>query len=106
MINLFKKRKNSSLLKNFDGREVIYITRREVSQDNNVNHNIVTKNGRIVLIGDEIRIISGEKDIFRCREKDSCYYVLLSGDGVTVEGVNTINNLKESYTAYYKYHRK
>lgn len=105
MINIFSRKKKNPLCKYFDGREVSYITRREQTGDN-VNHNVVTKNGRIVLIDGEIRIISGENDIFRCQEKDTEYYMLLSGDGVTVEGVNSINGIKESYTAYYKYYRK
>lgn len=105
MLKLFQKRNKNPVARYFDGREVTYITKREHIGDN-VNHNVITKNGRIVLLQNEIRIISGEIDIFRCDEQDTEYNMLLSGDGVTVEGINKLNGEKESYTAYYKYYRK
>ena len=48
----------------------------------------------------------GETDVFRCKVADCSYYMLLSGDGITVSGVNTINGIKMDIIVYYKYHRK
>lgn len=107
MLKLFKKKnKNSELLKIFDGRQVKYITKRRQNTDGTVNHDVISKTGRIVLLEKEIRIIDGEKDIFRVDEQNAKYFVLLSGDGITVEGKNKITEKDESYTVYFSYYRK
>ncbi len=107
MLKLFKKKnKNNELLKIFDGRTVKYITKRRVDDDGNVNHDIISKTGRIVLIDEEIRIIDGENDIFLQDAKVTKYYMLLSGDGITVEGENKLTKVYESYTVYFSYYRK
>lgn len=107
MLNIFKKKnKNAELLRIFDGRTVKYITKRRVDNEGNVNHDIISKTGRIVLIDNEIRIIDGENDIFRQNADDTKYYTLLSGDGITVEGENKITDIEESYTVYFSYYRK
>lgn len=106
-MGLFKKnKKHDDILKMFDGRIVKYITRREVSGTGSVNHNVVGKGGRIVLIGEEIRIICGEKDIYcgNCQGTECC--MLLSGDGATVTGENKLTGTRESYTVYFSYFRK
>ncbi len=101
-----KKNKNSDLLKTFDGREVKYVTRRQQNSDGTVSHIIAGKNGRIAVVGDEIKIICGEIDVFRCKVSDSKYFLLMSGDGVTVEGENSVTGHYDSITAYYTYYRK
>ena len=107
MLNFFKKKdKNTNLLKIFDGRQIKYITKRRQNPDGTVNHDVISKTGRIVLIEKEIRIIEGEKDIFRVEEQNAKYFVLLSGDGITVDGVNKLNGEFESYTVYFSYYRK
>lgn len=107
MLKFFKKKdKNTELLRIFDGRTVKYITKRRVDVSDNVNHDIISKTGRIVLIDNEIRIINGENDIFRCVTDTVKYYMLLSGDGITVEGENEITRQAESYTVYFSYYRK
>ncbi len=107
MLNIFKKKnKNTELLRIFDGRTVKYITKRRVDSEGNVNHDVVSKSGRIVLIDNEIRIINGEQDIFSVSADNAKYYVLLSGDGITVEGKNKITDIQESYTVYFSYYRK
>ena len=80
-----KKNRNYDLLKTFDGREVKYVTRRKDGESV-----IVGKSGRIAVIGDDIRIICGEKDIFNGNIDATEYYLHLSGDGVTVSGFNTV----------------
>lgn len=104
---LFKrKNKNEELLKTFDGRELKYVTKRVVHDDGTVIYDIVGKSGRIAVIGEYIRIICGEIDVFNCKITDSKYYLLMSGDGVTVEGENTVTGKYDSITAYYTYYRK
>ncbi len=100
-----KKQKENPILKIFDGRTVKYITRRE-TVGGCVNHNIVGKGGRIVLLDDEIRIICGEQDIYSGAVGSTECCMLLSGDGATVKGVNKINNNEELYTVYFSYFRK
>ena len=90
-MGLFKKKnKNEQLLKTFDGREVKYVTKRVQHNDGTVTYDIVGKSGRIAVIGDYIRIICGVIDVFNCKIEDSKYYLLMSGDGVTVEGNNMV----------------
>ncbi|MBR2039998.1 MAG: hypothetical protein IJ948_01300 [Clostridia bacterium] len=48
----------------------------------------------------------GATDVFRCRIENATYYMLLSGDGITVSGVNTLNNTQMDIIVFYKYHRK
>ncbi|MBQ8203333.1 MAG: hypothetical protein IJZ75_03535 [Clostridia bacterium] len=106
-MGLFSKRnKNPELLNTFDGRQVKYVTKRMVNEDGAVTHQIAGKSGRIAVVGDEIRIICGEIDVFRCRVADSKYFLLMSGDGVTVEGENSVSGKYDSVTAYYTYYRK
>lgn len=106
-MGLFKKKnKNTELLNTFDGRQVKYVTKRQQKDDGTVVHNIVGKSGRIAVVGDEIRIICGEIDVFSCKVSDSKYFLLMSGDGVTVEGENKVSGNYDSVTAYYTYYRK
>ena len=106
-MGLFKrKNRNTELLNTFDGRQVKYVTRRQQNEDGTVSHIIVGKSGRIAVVGDEIRIICGEIDVFRCKVSDSKYFLLMSGDGVTVEGENSVSGRYDSVTAYYTYYRK
>lgn len=104
---LFKKKiKNDTLLKTFDGREVKYVTKRVAHSNGTVTYDIVGKLGRIAVIDDNIRIICGETDVFNCKISNSKYYLLMSGDGVTVEGENTVTGDYDVITAYYTYYRK
>ncbi len=96
-----RKKRNQELLKTFDGREVKYVTRRQ-----NGESVIVGKSGRIAVIGEDIRIICGEADVFNGNIDETTYYLHLSGDGVTVEGFNTVTGETDNISAYYKYHRK
>ena len=106
-MGLFKKKnKNDQLLKTFDGREVKYVTLRVPHDDGTVTYDIIGKMGRIAVVGDNIRIICGEIDVFTCAVSDSKYYLLMSGDGVTVEGQNQVTGEYDVVTAYYTYYRK
>lgn len=101
-----KKPKNEQLLKTFDGREVKYVTKRNSHPDGTVTYDIIGKAGRIAVVDDKIRIICGVIDVFVCPVVDSKYYLLMSGDGVTVEGQNTVSGNYDTVTAYYTYYRK
>lgn len=106
MFGFLKKDKNKDVLRQMDGREIKYVTRRVRKDNGEVEEEILGKRGRIVVIGGEIRIMCGEVDVFRAKAVDSTYYTLLSGDGITVSGVNTINGEQMDITVYYVYHRK
>lgn len=106
-MGLFKKKtKNETLLKTFDGREVKYVTLRNQHDDGTVSYDIIGKAGRIAVVDDNIRIICGVVDVFTCPVADSKYYLLMSGDGVTVEGQNSVTGKYDTVTAYYTYYRK
>ena len=106
-MGLFKKKnKNEQLLKTFDGREVKYVTKRVERNDGTVNYDIIGIAGRIAVVDDNIRIICGVIDVFVCPVNDSKYYLLMSGDGVTVEGQNSVTGKYDVVTAYYTYYRK
>lgn len=94
------------VLKQMDGREIKYVTKRTRDSDGNVKEVILGKEGRIVLIENEIRVMCGATDVFKCSLENASYFVLLSGDGITVSGVNTINGEQMDIIVYYKYHRK
>lgn len=108
MFGFFKKKKDENLnvLAQMDGREIKYVTRRVRDENGNAKETIFGKSGRIVVIDGEIRIMCGETDVFRCKAEDAVYYMLLSGDGITVSGVNLINNEKMDIIVYYTYYRK
>lgn len=107
MFEFFKKKKKSDpVLNSMDGREVKYVTKRVRDNDGNVKEEIMGKRGRIVAIEGEIRVLCGETDVFRCMAEEASYYVLLSGNGITVSGVNSINGEYEDIVVYYTYYRK
>lgn len=105
MFGIFKKKKENPVLKEMDGREIKYVTRRQTDQDGNVKEVIMGKSGRIVCIDGEIRVMCGETDVFRCSEHQADYYRLLSGNGITVSGINSISGQKEDIVVYYTYYR-
>ncbi len=103
MFSFFKKK--NPVLKEMDGREVKYVTRREHLGNSEVREEILGKDGRIVLIEKEIRVLCGEKDVFKGDVNACQYFRLMSGDGITVSGFNSVINKEDIITVYYKYHR-
>ena len=108
MFGFIKKKKdaNADVLRQMDGREIKYVTRRIRTEDGAVKEVILGKDGRIVVIEDEIRIMCGAVDVFRCKTENATYYMLLGGDGITVSGVNEIDGNQMDIIVFYKYHRK
>ncbi len=108
MFGFGKKNKNpnADVLKQMDGREIKYVTQRIRNDDGTVRELILGKSGRIVVLDGEIRVMCEASDVFCCRVENAVYYMLLSGDGITVSGVNSINNTQMDIIVYYKYHRK
>jgi len=101
-----KKTTNEDVLRQMDGREIKYVTRRVRDEDGNVKESILGKSGRIVVIDGEIRVMCEAKDVFRCNAEEATYYTLLSGDGITVSGVNKVCSEPMDIIVYYTYHRK
>ncbi|MBQ1988632.1 MAG: hypothetical protein II234_01850 [Clostridia bacterium] len=106
MFGFKKKKKEDNVLRQMDGREIKYVTKRTRNDDGTVKEIILGKTGRIVVLDDEIRVMCGERDVFRCNVDEATYYMLLSGDGITVSGVNSVNGEKMDIIVYYLYHRK
>ncbi len=101
-----KKLENVDVLRKMNGREIKYVTKRVRDNDGNVKETILGKSGRIVVIDEEIRVMCGAEDVFRCSVYNSTYYTLLSGDGITVSGVNALNGEQMDIIVYYTYYRK
>lgn len=101
-----KKPKQDELLSKMDGRQIKYVTRRVRDKDGNVKELILGKSGRVVVIDGEIRVMCGATDVFRCMAADATYYMLLSGDGMTISGVNSLDNTQMDITVFYTYYRK
>ena len=101
-----KKEPKNPVIQEMDGRQIKYVTRRIREPDGNVKETILGKSGRIVVLQDEIRVMCGETDVFRCMAENAEYYLLMSGDGITVSGVNSINGEQMDIIVYYSYHRK
>lgn len=101
-----KKDPNAEVLRQMDGREIKYVTKRIRNEDGTVKEVILGKEGRIVVLDNEIRIMCGAIDVFRCETQNATYFMLLSGDGITVSGVNSIDGEQMDMIVYYKYHRK
>lgn len=102
---LFKKKNKNPVIHEMDGREVKYVTRREYLKNSEVREEILGKDGRIVLIEEEIRVLCGETDVFRGNVNSCEYFRLMSGDGITVSGFNSVIGKDDVITVYYKYHR-
>lgn len=107
-MSFFRKKKadNDGLLAKMDGREVKYVTERVRDADGCNKEKILGKSGRIAVINGEIRVMCGTTDVFRCKAEEAVYYLLLSGDGMTVSGVNAIDGRKIDIVVYYTYYRK
>lgn len=101
-----KKPKNDEVLSKMDGREIKYVTRRVRDEDGNAREEILGKSGRVVVIDGEIRVMCGAVDVFRCMAEDATYYILMSGNGMTVSGVNSIDGVHMDIIVYYTYYRK
>ncbi len=108
MFGFFRKKqdKNDVVLAQMDGREIKYVTRRVRDDDGNVKETILGKQGRIVVLDREIIVMCGETDVFKCKVDEAVYYTLLSGDGITITGVNSITGEKMDIIVYYTYYRK
>lgn len=104
----FKKKtaKQDNVLKKMDGREIKYVTRRVRNEDGTVKEVILGKTGRVVVLDGEIRVMCGERDVFRCKTENAVYYMLLSGDGITVSGINSIDGVEMDIIVYFTYYRK
>ena len=105
MFGFFKTKKKNPVIYEMDGRQVKYVTRRYYKDNGTPEEEIIGKEGRIVCIDGEIRILCGETDVFKGMEENCEYFKLLSGNGITVSGYNNVIQKQDSITVYYKYHR-
>ena len=104
MFGFFKKKQNKTLA-SLHGQEVKYVTKRVTDENGGVKEEIVGKSGRIVVLDGIITIMCGENDVFKGNADTTDCYTLLSGNGITVSGINQLNGEKVDFVVYYKYHR-
>ena len=105
MFGFFKTKKKNPVIYEMDGRQVKYVTRRYYKDNGTPEEEIIGKEGRIVCIDGEIRILCGEIDVFKGDVNTCEYFRLMSGDGITVSGFNSVIEKEDIITVYYKYHR-
>lgn len=98
----FKKKtdSNKTALKSFTGRQLQYVSKRVETEDG-VRDMIVGKGGRVAVHEGEIKIICGTESVFTCPVAKAKCNVLLSGNGATVEGENTITGEYEKMLVHY-----
>lgn len=101
-----KRQKTDPVLLEMDGREVKYVTRRVRQEDGTVKEVICGKTGRIAVVDGEIRVLCEARDVFRCAVEEATYFTLMSGNGITVSGVNALDGQQMDIVVYYSYHRK
>lgn len=101
-MGLFSKKSNAqkAVLKTFNGRQINYVTRR-IEENGSVRDDIIGKNGRIAVKDGMIHVICGTTDLFLCPVKDAECNLLLSGNGATVKGFNSVINAPDSIIVYY-----
>ena len=103
MMGLFSKksRAQKAVLKSFNGRQVNSVTRRIYTEDGGVRETIIGKNGRIAVVEGNIHIICGTDDVFLCPVEKAQCNLLLSGNGATVEGENSVSGEFDRLIVYY-----
>lgn len=100
----FKNRKSyeqKQVLKMLTGRQISHITRRGVDENGSFGESIVAKQGRIAVVDDKISIISGTDDVFLCPVKQAKCNLLMSGNGVSVEGDNSVIGKYDKLIVYF-----
>lgn len=96
-----KSKEQKNVLKTFNGRQINSVTRRIYTDDGGVRETIIGKNGRVAVHEGNVHIICGTEDVFLCPvEKVKCN-LLLSGNGATVEGENSVSGEFDRLIVYY-----
>lgn len=96
----FGRGSQKKLFKSFDGRSVRYVTRR-VESGGTVRDEIIGKNGRIVVKDDIVKVICETDDVFCCRADKVSANLLLSGNGVMLQGENSVTGNPDNIIVYY-----
>lgn len=100
-MGIFSKRSaHKKVIKSFNGRGVNYVTRR-VEDSDGVRDEIIGKKGRIVAIDGLVKVICETDDVFCCPEERTVANLLLSGNGVMLEGVNSVTGAEDKIIVYY-----
>ena len=101
-MGIFSKRSKSqkAVLKSFNGRQINYVTRR-VTEKGAVRDEIIGKSGRIAVVDGNVHIICGTEDVFLCPVEKARCNLLMSGNGATVEGENSVIGGHDHLIVYY-----
>ena len=94
-----------ALLKAVDGRELAYVTRREPDENGNPGETVLGKGGRLWLHEDEVRVSGPKSELLSCPIPAVEAGELMSGDGMVLQGHNTLTDRDEMVVAYYLYFR-
>ncbi len=98
----FKKKtdSNKAAIKSFTGRQLQYVSKR-VNDGDSVRDVIIGKGGRVAVHDGEIKIICGTESVFTCPVAKAKCNILLSGNGATVEGENSVSNQYDKMIIHY-----
>lgn len=101
-MGFFKKRNAGSkaALKSFTGRQLQYVSKR-VEDANGVRDEIIGKGGRVALHDGMIKVIIGTESVFTCPKNLAECNLLMSGNGATVEGPNSVTGENDRITVHY-----
>ena len=109
-MGLFRKRRQAEgadphLLARMDGKEVKYVTRRELDESGSPVESVIGKEGRLNTQNDRIVVVCNGTEVFRCPVEGAKCGELLSLEGVVIQGVNAYTGAPDTIVAYYQYYR-
>lgn len=99
--NMIYAREKKAVLKRMNGQLLSAASRHETNDDY-----VLGGEGVVNVTHGDIVIHCGAHEVFRTSARDAFLGELMSLDGVTIRGVDKIDGIKKTVTAYYKYHRK
>ena len=94
------KNNNKNIIKKINGKQIKYVTRR-IDNGEGVRDTIVGKTGRIAIFDGNVKVICGTEDVFCCNEKECECNFLLSGNGITVRGNNSVTDSNDFIIVYF-----
>lgn len=99
-------------IERLDGRELKYVTVRGMDENGGPTETVLGKTGRLCTVSEDVVILCGDGEVFRCDKLTAKCGELMSLDGVVVTGVNRCARhpavpVDETVTVvgYYKYYR-
>ena len=94
-------RKERRELERYNGMAIKYAV-----EQINGREKVLGENGGIIILDDVIVVMCEAHEVFRCRIKGASVGELMSGNGVSITGIDDNTGERRSVTAHYSYYRK